>query len=599
MIVWHWPKTDAPRRSDQGARMWACPSYIDATPDVVTPAGCAECPKRAAHNVAERIIVDVPLGQDRYGMIPVAERQDALHFRRLEAALALWHYAVNGYIGNEVVFNAGAANNASQFWTYEIVDAGSGWLDVKGANPKRLSQGVSRLNPEWPGPDPITGQTSRVVWESSVGALPPCAASVEFLYPSVLVNKARPLASRVTPPESDAADGVTRLHFDDGFNVSNATEPFDLRFAPVDGKYYCRVRFEFTAPARWKDYQEPREVQFSPISAEFDEPGVLELLDSADGSTRVLFPWMAPEVFTATFDPPQDVNIAPRLLTVREGSGYKTTLDVSDLEFDTLTLTYWAESTAGDEVRVPVQGECRHSRVDPTGSYAHDGNEHCGRTTSSGFQGELYHERCWLPGRCSEFSLVDESPLTVGDHDHLSGLWTRAGWIIVQAMPGSSASRNFTLVHVAGPSLAGLAGSWLDEVFHGFFPSRTEWFGRRLGRRVTWTESGNAHANLAFGACWLASYDFHASARYVPDAFDELTIGTVAAEISGWTTDKNPEVACAPWRCTGATHVYQWGHGGSSLAKVNTPVASEAYVVGVDLVAAAEPALIDRLRSIL
>ena len=598
-------KVDAPRRGDAGARMWCCPSYIAATPQNQIAGGCGGCVNRTAHNVTVDILVEVPLGTDRYAMIPIEQRQDAEGFHRAGANLFLRSIVEWGYIGNEVVYNAGeAGDNASQFWVFEVVGGGVGYLSVKGRNPKALSTQGSRLNPEWPLPDPVTGTLGRLVWTSVVGVMVPCAAMVEFLAPSVLAGNATPIVTAVTC-ESVSPDDVTfTLVFGDGFDASNARVPFDDAYPPADGKYFCSVRMEFLAPQLYKDYQAPVETQFARRSVTLNGPGVHELKDSEGGSTRILFPSMAAGCFTAAFVPVlEGVALESRLSTVQSGGGYVTTLDLSDLDFDKVLVSYWAEATASDAFRVPVMGQCVHSKLDPTASYVHaDGPQHCGNTDASGFQNDLYHQACWLPGRCDGFALLDESITTMGDASLLASLWTRAGWVLEQQREGYSAAWNFRLYNRGGASVEALAGSFCDQVPGGRFPRRYEFHGRRMGKRVVYTTTeGDTHHQLAFGAFWLSPYNFgNGAAVYAPDAadFDTLQIGIVAELVSGWVDGKAELLRGNPWRYAGTTNVYDFQGGGGSLAKVNTACDSEAYVVAVDVNEVADGSLVARMQGI-
>jgi hypothetical protein len=291
-------------------------------------------------------------------------------------------------------------------------------------------------------------------------------------------------------------------------------------------------------------------------------------------------------------------------LRVVKKQSHKTTLNLSGLTFESVTVSYWAESTASDTVRVPVQGQCSKSRVDPSESYAHDGDEHCGATDSSGFQSldagdvGLYHEHCWLPGRCTGFTLGDESVETMGDKAFLGSLWTRAGWIAEQPVAGIPTLR---LYMRDGVSVEALCGSFADEVPGGFFPSRFEWFGRNLGKRVTWEDDGNEYQALVHGALYAAAYDFSADGGpvYAPDAgASSFALGIVAENVSGWTTGKTALLRGNPWRYATATNVYTYSTRDGSLGKVNTPVASESYIVAVDRGAVAEAELVARLRRI-
>lgn len=585
--------------------MWSCPTGI--VPIVRHPAGCGGCPRREAHGIAEQLLVAVPHGQagGRYGMIAAAERADVVRLQRLQAALALWDYVLNGPIGDAVLYPAGgAADNASQRWLYEVTGGGPGWLDVRGPNPKRLGAGASRVNPAWPLADPESGGTARLVWTTATGAMVPCGAAVEFGWPSVLWGKARPVATRITPPASDDPDGVEfRLHFDDGFSAGNARVPFDAGMPPAGGRYWCAVRMEFLHPPAWKDYQAPAESAFSPRRQAIAAPGVHWLKDSDGNDCRILFPSMAPGAVRVVCNNGLPVpDIEARLFTERHGPGYRTSIDLSGLPFATADVFFLAESTAGDARRLPCQSQCSRSRLDLSGSYRHDTVQHCGKASASGFAAGLYHDRCWLPGRCDGFTLEDESEGTMGDAGHLANLWTRAGWVEEQGIPGSADPRNVVLTQHGGPSVFGFPGSYTDAVPGGYFPKRVAHFGYPLGKRVVWTGGdGHQRQRLLHGGGWLSPYDFSVDGgpSYVPDAaVRAFALGVVAELVDGWAEGKVADLRGAPWRHSAATHVYHYGADGGSLAAVNTPSASQSFLPAIDAAAVGDAAEVARLRAI-
>jgi hypothetical protein len=596
-------KTNAPRRNDQGARMWCCPSYIGDTPKVKTHSGCSECSKKNDHNIAEDITVVVPFGTPRYNMIPIAQRQDVISMNRIDAALFLWNYVINGYIGNDIIFNAGAANNASQKWEYEIVSCGQGYMDIRGPNPKVLTAGISRLNPEWPLPDPITGGTSLIISELDTGILPTCVGSVEFHYPSVLWNKAFPLITRIDPPVSNNPNNVTfRVYFDDGFNATNAISPYDTLYPSHDGIYRCAIRFEYISPQKAKDYQAPKEIQVTKVTKVFSGPGnIHQLTNSAGGATRVIMPEMDPESFAAQFDP--EIIPAPsmngRVSTNKTISGYESEIDLSDLTYDEVTITYYSESIAGDKPRCPVVGQCSKSKTDRTGSYKHGSVQHCANTESTGFQNGLYHDYCWLPGKCSGFTLQDESLDTIDEYSHIGSLWTRAYWIISQSVPGFSNTRNFQLSQMGGASIEGLCGSFCDKVHGGRFSAKEEFFPRSMGKRVTWSNDNNEYQALLHGAFYLSPYEHDEEDMYYrPSAFGGFQTGIIAELVSNWSDGKNTNVTRMPWRYCSMTNVYSFTTGGSSLAKVNTPMSSESYIVSVDVDEVGDTVEAERIKAI-
>jgi hypothetical protein len=606
MTIFSPANENAPRLTTTGQKMWCCPTLQGGAEMVAkSPAGCVGCSKQEAHAIADELLMALPLGLHRYGAIPAKQRADVTRWHRLQSHLYLRSWILWGHIGNGSPYNAGAAgDNASQTWLYEIISAGAGTMTLSGPNPKYITSGKSRVNPEWPLPDPQTGATSRLIWETEPGALPACGAAVEFLPVSVLAGRLNPLISRITMPDSNAATCEFTVHFDDGTDVSNAMQPYDLAFPPDDGKYHCGIRVEFLRPQAWKDYQAPFEGKVARRRQTLaDGPGVYTLQDSEGGDTKILWPGMAANAVQVILDTGIVPDVADRLDTTWDGTKHVTTLDLTDLTFSTGVAIFWAEATATDATRVPCQLQCSRSETDPTGSYIHDGGpQHCSRTTASGFLAGKYHQRCWLPGKCNGFTLSDDSPGTAGDANFLGSLWTRAGWILEQGIPGTSAIRNFSFTQREGASIQGFAGSWCDEVPGGFFPRRWEYFGRRLGKHVAWTDGdGDEHMALIHGAFFLEAHDYSDSGgpTHIPDASDStFALGTVAELVEGWSTGKTAMLAGFPWRGATETNVYTYATGGGSALLVNTPAVSEAYLTAINPNEVGDAAAVARLRSI-
>lgn len=593
-------KTDAARSTTTGSKMWCVPAYTSGGTEAVNPPGCSGCSKAASHAIAEQVTHAVPYNRDRYDLIPTAEKLDVETLNRIGAALFVWHYTLFGYIGSNIAFNAGAANNATQTWRYEIVSCGQGTLELKGRNPKLLSASAGRLNPLWPFPDPETGSTARLIYEDQVGALPLLGAAVEFRPPSVLSGKLAPMISSITPPASDDEDDVTfTVSFADNVDLSNAKEPIDTGFPPDGGKYYCDLRVEFLSPQDWRDYQAPLEQQFTEQEVELTTATTHDLKDSDGNDCKVLPPVVGTETFKLTWvgldgDEPDALS----LLSTTESSGnYTTTLDLTGLTFTSVTVKYHARSVATDTTRHQSMAQCVHSKADPSGSYGDGGDQHCQQPTSTGYAAGDYHQNCWLMGSCNKFALVDESPNTAGDDAHLASLWTRADWVTVQGVAGSSATRNYSLVKYGGPSVAAIAGGFVDEVTEGFFPRRVQFEEPRLGQRVEYDDDDGTKQNVVTGAYYLQPYNLSTGERNVPDASgNNFDLGNVSDNVSGWTTGKDATVDGEPLRA-GGTHVYNYTSSGT-LSGDNTTVTSESYLVALDVTEVGDADLATRLREI-
>jgi hypothetical protein len=597
-------KSDAPQLTTIGQQMWRCPSGV--SPIVVNPSGCAGCQHAAAHNIAERLDVNLPLNPTggRYQSIPLAERQDVASMLALTGRLWLIDHVHRGLIGAEVIYNLGpAADNGSQAWTYEIIGSGPGYLDIRGPNPKFLPVSASRLNPEWPLPDPVTGTLGRIVFSAGSYSLP-AGSVVRFLYPSALADRVYPIISKVIPPTSNALDGVTfRVELGD-FDATNSRQPWDAAFPPADGKYWCEVRAELLGAATWKDYQAPREIQFAQRRIEIaDASGEVELLASDGTGTRVIFPRDAPASFVVEVDgePLGGIDWNARLRTDRQNDGtYRSWIDLAGLGLTSCDVVCWVEARAGDSGRIPVAAQCIYSRRDLSGSWVHDDEQHCGQADrASGF--DQFHDACWLPGKCDQFRLAD--PLDMDDAAFLASLWSRAGFVIEQGVAGISSSRNFTFAQRGGASIQGLVGSFSDRVPGSLAARREEWVSRALGKRVQWEADGDEAQGLVHGAFWLSPYRFPESAEpgaglleYRPSAFGPLQPGVVAELVTGWDAGKPPGDR-HPWRYSASTSVYSYIHGGGSLRNVNSPSPSEGYIVAVDLAQGGGPEA-SRIRSL-
>jgi hypothetical protein len=596
------PRENAARRTTAGQRMWCTPTLTGGASEVINhPAGCEGCSKIASHNIAETVGFTLPVNRHRYEVIPDINRQSVAIMSKIEAAIWLYSYILNGYIGGDILFNAGAANNGSQTFRYKVIAGGEGFLTVEGTNPRRLQATVFRVNPNWPFPDPITGSTARLIPDQAGGTMIPCAASVEFVG-SCLAGKAKPVATMIDIEDTNE-DEVAEfdLVFGDGFDATNATEPADAAFPQDD--YFCDVRLEFFNPGRWNDYQAPKEAKFTAQQRIFTTAEVHNLTDSDDDDTRIIWPTLADGAFSVVFDPPlsEPINIVSRLETTGDSvAGYVTTLDLSDLTFTECVVNYYAESVATDTAFIPIMGACRWSKLDLTGSYTHEGGpQHCGKAFSTGLQGGLFHNDCWLPGRCDNFQIFDESPQTMGDFSHLSSLWHRADWIIVQGIPGLSATRNFSLEKRLGASIQSFTGSFRNVAFNGFFPRREEFFGTPLGKLLEYTDGdGNERIALLHGAFYLEPYDFTSVGGpvYTHNANSAPQPGIIAEAVTDWEDGKSDFF---PFGGCGATNVYSYqGGAGSPWNRVNSTADSEAYIVAIDVAAVQEPELVSRLRGI-
>jgi hypothetical protein len=587
--------SDAPRLTTPGRSMWACPTGV--TPVIVPPPGCVGCPLEEAHGVAAALSiapgVDPPGG--RYGLINSAERPDVEALHRLQSAIWLRDHIARGLVGDDTLYNIGEGGaNASTAWTYEVLGGGPGFLDLRGPNPRMLTSGTSRLNPEWPLPDPIEGTLGRLVWKTRTLSMP-AGAVVSFAWPSALHGKVHPIITRVLPPNTN--DPVASFRVEVGsFDCSNANQPWDAAFpAPA---YHCEVRVEVEGAAHWKDFQAPRERSYVRRTVTLAAGAVRELLASDGTGTRVLPPGSVPAALVVRLGEAVIFreDWAQRLLQDNGGPGgsERTRIDFTGtgLEDEELVVSYYCRAREGDAGFFPVSDACVHSRRDRSGSWDTGGGEHCAeRDRATG----THAAGCWATN-CSRFRLRD--PLDMDDAEWLAGLWGRAGFVIRQGVPGQSSHRNFSLSQRGGPSILAMAGGFAAGTPAGIGAGTvTEWAEGAYGRRITWEVDGDEGQGHVAGGLWLRPYAFPEADPvevYAPTAFGALQAGNLT-EMAGWTVGK---VGLWPHRYSAGARLDEFTATPGSLRNVNSPAPSEAYVVAVDPSLARTGGQGSRLRAI-
>lgn len=642
-VAFSWTKEDVPRRTTGGRKAIAFPST--GLPEAsIRPSACSACPRAADHDVCQAIGIAVPYGETRYQRVPVNQRPTVQHVNELQAALWLAGYCAHGYIGDQYIYNVGeSATNASQFTSVEILSASGSWLIVYGENPRRLNIGTSTVNPEWPfeapaelRPPGITDEEwdvmkyGRLIPGSATFSLP-VGAAVEFQYPSVLFQRLVPFIVEI---DCDTDESPCEYRVRCSTTVANARRPYDNFFPPVEGKYFAKLRFEALTQARWLNVQAPSETQFSRASATFTTAAVHELLNNAGHSTRVLYPSMLAGALTVTLslqaggiETLSDGAAQALLSTTQSPSGWSTTIDLSAFDFgetySQAAVAYLPQAVAGDAVRLPFQSSCSNAQRDPSGSFVHGDERHCARAGTA-TQFGTFRDECWQP-ECSGFALGDDGsgddggpaaigprsigPSDMGDEDFWSGLWHRGDWFVQQGIPGISHHRNFSFGRPdnAGASIGSLCGGFSDTVPPGYYPLRDLFFGPVFGRRFELDDGdGNEAHALVMGAFYLAPYDHESQGgdSYVFDWSASPTLGAVADAVSSWNTKPDAiggnietDLARLPFRLTGATNVYTYGHGSSAMAASNERHAnSEAFVVAMSL-ATEDDELADLIRA--
>jgi hypothetical protein len=609
-------KVDAAQAATSGRKMHTIPATSPAlsnSSDIIPP--CVGCAQEGAHDVCRAIAYDVPWNEHRYERVTQSGRPDRAEFNRLQSALFILGHIGNGVIGDEILFNAGAANNGSQFVEYEIVSA-SGTTQVwRGPNPKRIGIGVSRINPNWPfDDDPITGDPARIQTDTIHIALP-VGSEVEFLAPSVLRGKVRPWIKSISVPGSSALNDVT-FSVTLSSSATNADVPYDDGVVDADHVYRCRVRFELAQPATWANVQSPRERAWTKRTQVLTSAANTALTNGT-GNTRILWPDMGVNVqlFTAKvvlndateyiLNPFETVGGNPRLVTTQSGGGWTTTFNVSDLTFganpedvDEVQVTFFHQAVDGTGLFVHHTSQCANSQREISGSYVHDSGHRCMAVDSSGFGN--YQRECWQPGGCDRFSLGDSvsnyGPLPAllvsdyGSANWWSAFWHRESWVLEQLFAGDS--RNFDLARPLGnrgPSIASLCGAWLNQVPDGKFARRIPWFAPVWGRRHTWTDDGDQFQMLVHGAFFEEGFIDDAIRFW--NASGNPGSGVIASEVTGWDTKVNATgdsmratLRNLPWRYTGGVNLYTYSHSGDSLGLTNIrQTGSETFITNANM----------------
>lgn len=640
-------KVDASRRTAiEGAKAISFPQTGLSEQKVVV-SECSSCSKVNTHCPLQALGIQVPHGESRYQRVPDSNRVTLEDINELQTTLHLLGYIHQGYVGDEILFNAGSgAANASDFVTYEIVSASGSTLTLKGRNPKYISLGTSTENPNWPGEAPSSlrpAGISDAEWDAmkygrlisgSASQVLPVGSSVEYQYPSVLHQQSYPLIEKVNAPSTDSLDDVTFSVVLDQ-NCSKADEPFDDYYPPSDGKYYVKIRFESSFPQNWKNIQEPKETAFTKKRIEVTEAGVIELKNTSGQSTRVLYPDFFDGAFTVQLIEQgggtstwSNAEIKSRLTTTQaSSSSWSVDFDLSDVDFDStysqLNIVYHPEATSADTYRIQFQGQCSNAQVDPSGSYQMDGDSRCMSPDASEF--DNFDEVCWKPD-CDGFALGTDNgvdgdegetlgtlsfgPDSIDDSDWWSGLWHRADWFIKQQIAGTSAANNFKMIRPsnAGPSIQSLCGGWMDKVPEGYFAFREPYAEPLFGKRFTMTDvDGNEYQKLVTGAFFLQSYDHTDdggdSYEWNPSSAPEE--GVIADEVFGWTTkpdaltgNVDTGLDFLPYKNTGRTNVYSYQHSSSALGRTNLRHSnSQAFITGIKLNGSEDNNVTDAVRD--
>jgi hypothetical protein len=561
--------------------------------------------------------VEIPHGEHRHERVPADNRLSAREHHMMFGALHLTWQAVNGVILLSR-WNAGTGpNNISQFLTYEIVGTSGRRMQLRGRHPGRVVFGNAIDNPEWPGIDPETMEPlPKWITVPEFGSLP-AGAQVIFAPESSLADGGpMPMITKVEAPTSAGDLDDCTFWVVCSCDVGQARQPLDLKYPPGDGKYWCSVYWYFTAPEPLPNYQETIETQWTRRTVDYapedlDGEDRLELLDSAGGSCRVLWPGMPwPEellrVELRTASGSTLLDATGRLATVDTGTGWETRLSLAGhtAGLVSVRVTYWPEAVAGDTARWPYYGACVNSQVDWTGGYVHAGGRLCRNVECSKFAAGGFRAHCWDP-TASGFGIgngeVSWGSITFGATSPADGGWVSRWWednavTIVQVMESTDA---YFLERTGGPSLGELCGGFALRVPRGKFTYRDSWHGPAFGQLVSAEdEGGNVSLSLKYGL--FAAAEAQDLASRTP------TAGLMPTLVDGWTGREGDDgealqddLAVYPVGHIGRCHLYNLTHGGSALASRcrKSPVVEDRHSGGLRVASAQVPGVGNIIRG--
>jgi hypothetical protein len=277
---------DTPRRTEEGRKNISL-TNPGTTEHPIRPAGCVGCANESAHGVCQWLAYEIPVGNTRNQYVDSDSAITLAKLNELQNAVFLAHSSIHGGAITNAPYNAGTGatgNNASFALLYEITSASGSTLSLRGANPKRILAGSTIPDPEW---IPGSGDPRLVTNTFNTSLI--AGAVVEFLAPSSLTGKIKPLIKRINVPASDTLDDVT-------FSVvctapiGAATEHLDAAYRA--NAYYCRIHWELNLPQVWLDLQAYKEAQWTVASVTVDAPGIVTLKNGLGSDTPVIYPSM-------------------------------------------------------------------------------------------------------------------------------------------------------------------------------------------------------------------------------------------------------------------------------------------------------------------
>jgi hypothetical protein len=387
--------------------------------------------------------------------------------------------------------------------------------------------------------------------------------------------------------------------------VPNAMQPVDRSSPPPDGRYYCRAYAYLIAPEPLPNWQPDDDVQFGKVHVVRDvaeliiSNGRVALLDSLGQPSRVLWPSMLPGVFSAQYRVGAAwitiLDVLDRLSTLDTGEGWASFFDVIDLMdvpgFGGVRVTYFAEATGEDDVRLPYVGRCANSQLDWSGSYGTDEGWRCTNVSCSKFKAGTYRQACWDP-HASGFVIGHERaswgtgrmvmPRSHGrNSEWWSRIWTDCPLVEVQSQARVSADRNITIERTGGPSLQELIGGHSNGVPDGIFALRRPIHGASMGYRYEYEVEDGTAQHVRLGLFISQEPQNLASAVKVRGFLPDF--------VEGWR-DRNGEdgapmpdnVQDYPRGNVGNTGLYTWRHGDNGMRSrgYKSAISEERFVVG-------------------
>ncbi|MBI1291212.1 hypothetical protein GC173_08195 [bacterium] len=538
------PTNHAPR-TDEGAKGQAFP-WSGATEVREVLPGCCECGNLEAHgSPCSRVGIERLSGELLEDGATPSRYASAAALVELDAALWAAAFVGGALMQGSYLYNlgSGTANNVLQRETVEVLSTSGQWLTVRGRDPRRLTFGVSRINPEWPLPDPITGTTARIQWETASIALP-VGGILEPHPPSVLHGKLNPMVLQIEPPtgplvEGDGAEYRIRVWA----SIDSFRQPYNKKLPPSDGRYWASIGYVGIVPERWSNWQhfplahwvrQTRELTASGLAL---VGGEVSLTDSDGQATRILPRSAGANVLrvsitvAGTTTAVGDGVVDGGLVYTDTGTGWATELDLSwALEIpglESVRIEYMAEARVEDGPAAAItNGSCANSQVDHSGSYIHGTVRRCLDVGCSKFTSDGFRDVCWDPS-ATGFALCGgvQPAADVRDNANLAEVaWSGAGTVIVQGMAGQSGHGNFWFERRTRTGLSMMMGSFCDAVPRSPGAGWTEVLGSRVwGQRRTYTDETGDHQELVFGAHDATHTGFTGALEATVGGWDERT----------------------------------------------------------------------------